>query len=367
MRSFLVGALVLGACDAGTASAERKDAPLHRWPVGGELVPRSQQGQFWIYGDGCLVHQLDLSSSHLDAVAAPPGCRDAAVLEEGIAYRLDDGHWRVPASTNVSGLELDGGDVIFARDYVLHHRDHELTAITGSNSRSWTLPVSTRIEARAHAGARGLYTAFTTRMDDNPRAPHPSEPYQYATTTIIDHEPPSSSLRLRWVGLYGGSVDGDARLEMPAGARLAAFDWATVALVTADRSVQVYRDHFEAPTWSFRATGDVVSVMLTTRFVFVDARVASGLHEVHALDPQTGAPMWTRRVQAERLRLFPDNAKIVLARDNVLAQIDAGTGAELWTWQLPKPPTSLLRVKEDTWLASDPSGTELFEISADSR
>src|SRR5262249_27687229 len=207
--------------------------------------------------------------------------------------------------------------------------------ITGSSWRRWTLPVRTRIEARIRAGARGLYTAYTTRQVDNPHALHPSKPYPYATITIIDHEPASSSLRLRWIGLDGGTVDNEAQLEIPDGARLAAFDWTTVALLSGDRVVQVYRGDFRTPSWSFfRPRGDVASAMLTAVFVFVDLRLASGLHEVHALDTQTGAPLWTRRVEAVRLQLFPEDMKIVLARDNVLAQIDS-TGEELWTWQLP--------------------------------
>lgn len=361
--------MVLGACDAGKPTrpisvplGETKASPLQRWPVGGELVRRSSGG-FWIHGGGCRIHRLDTSSLRLDAIAPPPHCSNAAILDEGIAFKLNDGHWRVPASENRAELELDGGDVMVIRDYALHHVGHELTAITASSWRRWTLPVMTRIEARIQGGSRILDTAVTTRRVDNPDAPHPGEPYQYATTTIIDHEPASSSLRLRWIGLDGGTVDNEARLEIPAGARLAAFDWISVALVSADRVVQLYRNDFRTPTWSFRAAGDIVSVMLTPHFVFVDARLSSGLHEVHALSTQSGDPLWTRRVNAVRLQLFPYDMKIVLARDNVLAQIDRGTGEELWTWKLPEPPISVLRVEDDTWLASGASSTELFEIT----
>jgi hypothetical protein len=361
MTRLAFGFALLAACASGereppsaTSVVTSRGTTLRRWSVGGELV-RSDAG-FWIHGGGCVVHRLDRSATQLDGVEVPADCKHAAIAGDGVAVQSRDGRWRVPKTWGNPELVLDGGDVLFAREQVLHHEGGRLASIQ-SGERQWTLP-AVRIEARIAGGALGVHTLSTTRTIDNPDAPHPGKPYQHVVATIIDRVPPG--LRLRWVD-RGGTIEQEAHLALAVGARVAGSNHDTVVVVTGDL-VELYRQDFTAPRWSVRAPREIASVVLAAHFVFVDTRVGPSSHEVFALDLQSGRRSWTHRIAGARVALFPHDSKIVWARDRVVAGIDGATGEEQWTWQLAAPPISVLRVEGETWLASSAHGTELFQI-----
>jgi hypothetical protein len=356
MDAWPLCGLAIVALGCGPSVESSPGVLLQRWTVGGELV-RSDT-DVWIHSGGCRVHRIGSTTGELETITAPDGCSEIRIFDDRLAFELQDGAWQVAESPGHPALELHGGEVMVAVDRVLHRVDTRLS----DPLRYWTLPVAGRIEATLSGQTPYLHTSG-------------SAPDQVSVTTLIDH--PASGLRVRWFYLENGSVESETTLEVPPGARLAAFDHDTVVLVQSERTVRAeHRVRVSDPTnqhvrvvrnepasWTFQSRSPVVAVDMSLHFTFVDSLVEPGLHEVYALDPATGATRWTQRVRAVQLRLFPDDQQVVWARDRVVARIDRDTGRELWTWPLLGTPRSVQRMYDNVWLASGPlMGTEMFRI-----